>query len=104
MALKIEITGADDILQFMKVLFVASDVIQKQVNDKVDALGKNTKINGEFIQLEVKSISKDVLKISNTIADLQKMIAEMAVVPAQLVKKSDVYKSSSKKITTTKVK
>ena len=34
MALKIEITSADDILQFIKVLFVASEVIQKQFDDK----------------------------------------------------------------------
>ena len=69
MALKIEIDGADDILQFVKVLFVSSEIIQKQIHEKASIEADDDIKNGaklELIHDVIVDIGKTVGKLHET--------------------------------------
>ena len=87
-------TGADDILQFMKVLFVASEIIQKQFDEKANKAVEES--DKEFVSLDL--IHDAMVNVENNVEML------LNATKNQKVQNVRSNKAIVKKIINTKVK
>ena len=85
MALNIEIDSADDILQFVKVLFVSAELIQNQVKEANQE--KNKDFVAEIVSLTLRALDRERTIIEQ---EKQKQAAKKLVVKKPIAKKVSI--------------
>lgn len=71
MALKIQIDSADDILQFVKVLFVSSEIIQKQIKEQASIQTDNALKESATLEL-IHDVMVDIEKNVEKLHEVKK--------------------------------